>query len=447
MGIEQYNEGRKTPGRKEPNIGEIGFGVNAQEGIDKLFRGIGSFFKRRPEPNRSGVELYNQRNNENQGSYISPTINLVRDIFPKARDYLDPLNQSIINFGTKTVPESFKRWNESYLSPVGPINTGETERDYLQQGLDIAKVPINALGNAAQFVHEGARIFPRAFGLDVDDEMSIANPFGIHFDKKHAGIGATGYYLDMMSKGLTGKDFMPGYNDNPLLDPSLSESVFADEWQNARKGIVTTAGKDKITEEVNELVDPDTWVKNNPQGDRSFDEWETDYKKDWDDKYFSLMDKEYGSEIDALAQKKYESRMLDKYGLIPELDEQGYFAPNQLPYDENFEFGAFDPLVDFIGNFRDRKIIDYSNEDAGFLHGLDEIMEVPISMGLPSLMRQGAKKSPQMAKALMTISPGQLGGKYGEASLRTFVPPFGFQGLEGLFQMSQDEKARKDQGL
>ena len=97
--------------------------------------------------------------------------------------------------------------------------------------------------------------------------------------------------------------------------------------------------KDKITEEVNELVDPDTWVKNNPQGDRSFDEWETDYKKDWDDKYFSLMDKEYGSEIDALAQKKYESRMLDKYGLIPELDEQGYFAPNQLPYDENFEFG------------------------------------------------------------------------------------------------------------
>jgi hypothetical protein len=433
MGIEQYNKGRETPGRKGR--------------IDKIFEGIGSFFERKEKPNRAGVELYNQGNNKNQGSYISPTMNLVGDIFPKARDYLDPVNKTIVNWGTKTVPESFKRWNESYSSPVGPINTGETERDYLQQGLDFAKVPLNAIGNAAQFVHEGARTFPRAFGLDVDDDMSIANPFGIHFDKKHAGIGATGYYLDWMSKGLTGMDLMPGYNENPLLDPSLSENVMADEWKNAKKGIVTTAGKDKITEEVNRLVDPDTWVKNNPQGDRSFDEWETAYKKDWDDRYSSLMDEEYGSEIDALAQKNYESRMLDKYGLIPELDEQGYFVPNQLPYGENFEFGAFDPLVDFIGNFRDRKIIDYSNEDAGFLHGLDEIMEVPISMGLPGLMRQAAKKSPKMAKALTAISPGQLGGNIGKGTFRTFVPPIAFEGLEGYYQMRQDEKARKDQGL
>jgi len=446
MGIEQYNEGRKTPGRESS--------TRTGRGIEKLFEGIGSFFERKEKPNRAGVELYNQGNNKNQGSYISPTMNLVGDIFPNARDYLDPINKTIVNWGTKTVPESFKRWNESYSSPVGPINTGETKRDYLQQALDFAKVPINALGNAAQLVHESARTLPRGlFGLDVDDEMSIANPFGIHFDKKHAGIGATGYYLDQMSKGLTGMDLMPGYNENPLLDPSLSEDVFADEWKNAKKGIVTTAGEDKIEKEVNKIygsVDPNTWVKNNPQGDRSFDEWETDYKKDydkWSSKYSSLMGGEYGSEIDALAQKNYESQMLDKYGLIPELDEQGIFVPNQVPYGENFEFGAFDPLVDFLGNFRDRKVIDYSNEDAGFLHGLDEILEMPIMGGLPGLIKQGAKKSPKMAKALTAISPGQLGGKYGEALLRTFVPPFGFQGLEGLFQMTQDEKARKDQGL
>ena len=103
MGIEQYNEGRKTPGRESS--------TRTGRGIEKLFEGIGSFFERKEKPNRAGVELYNQGNNKNQGSYISQTMNLVGDIFPNARDYLDPINKTIVNWGTKTVPESFKRWN------------------------------------------------------------------------------------------------------------------------------------------------------------------------------------------------------------------------------------------------------------------------------------------------------------------------------------------------
>jgi len=434
MGIEQYNRGRETPGRKEPNIGEIGFGVNAQEGIDKLFRGIGSFFERRPEPNRSGVDLYNKDNVNRSSRFGIP--DPLELISPKTYDWM---NKNIMQPAAKTVADSSRRWNESYLSPVGPINTGETERDWKGQIGDMWKVPLNAIGNAAQLVHESARTLPRGlFGLDVDDEMSIANPFGTHFDKKHAGIGATGYYLDWMSKALTGRDFMPGYNENPLLDPSLSENVMTDEWKNVRDVIITDAGRDKIEKEVNKIygsVDPDTWVKNNPQGNRSFDAWETDYKKDydkWSTKYGSLMDEEYSSQIDTLAQSNYERKMLDKYGMVPELDAQGKYIGGQIPYNENFEFGAFDPLVDFVANYRDRKIMDYSSEDAGFLHGADELLEWPILGGLPGLMKKAAKKSPKMAKLITAISPGQAGGKYGEASLRTFVPPFGFQGLEGL---------------
>ena len=42
MGIEQYNEGRKTPGRESS--------TRTGRGIEKLFEGIGSFFERKEKP-------------------------------------------------------------------------------------------------------------------------------------------------------------------------------------------------------------------------------------------------------------------------------------------------------------------------------------------------------------------------------------------------------------
>jgi hypothetical protein len=450
MGIEEYNKGRETPGKRS--------------NLEKFFSGIGSFFERRPEPNRSGVELYNEGKNplDNRvNTWIPDPLELIS---PKSYDWMnrnvmDPAAETIGNWAFNTVPTSFSKWKKSYESPVGPIS-GETERDYLRQLGDMGKVPINAIGNAAQFIQEGARILPRSLGLDVETEAlwndperppkhaGWHNPLGIHFDPKHAGIGATGYYLDALTQG-----WFPGYNDNPLTDENISGDIMtkweddAFDWEDGYLGdLMTPAAQKEINNIIGKEVDPDKWVKNNPQGNRTFDEWSNDYEKFKEEKneeiFWKEADKRYGKQIEDYINKGYEEEMMDKYGFHTNPYNEKIWSSDSsaMPYSKDFEFGAFDPIVDFVGNFRDRKLLDYSDsENAGFLHGTDEILELPISLGIPGLLRKSLQKSaPRLYSGLTNISPLQLGGKFKRGVAQSTLPPFIGQGLNEYLEMRND---------
>ena len=265
MGIEEYSK-KKYKERSKPKFGDAIWGVPVPgSGIASLASGIKNyvsdrFFKEKPE--RVGVDLYSQSNKDR--NYISPTMNVIESIYPEASRWLDPVNKAIVNWGTETVPESFKKWHRSY--ETGSPVAGDTERDWKRQIGDMWKVPVNALGYAAQGIQEATRSIPRLAGLDIETEAlwdyddpdrkakhaSWYNPMGIHFDpSEHSGTGATGYYLDAITQG-----WWPGYNENPLRDPKLSEDIF-DKWLD--KGWDWKEGH--ISDLMTQAADEDLWKK------------------------------------------------------------------------------------------------------------------------------------------------------------------------------------------
>ena len=460
MGIEEYNRNKRNPLKHDPGIGETAWGVpGAGKGLESLMHGIRNLFGERSEK-RVGVDLYNKDNVRDQGRYISPTMDLIGNVFNKSRDYLDPVNKAIVNWGTETVPESFNRWNESYLSPVGgPIRTGETERDWKRQIGDMWKVPVNTLGYVGQTVQEAARSIPRLAGLDVETEAlwdyddpdrkakhaSWYNPLGIHFDpSEHSGTGATGYYLDAITQG-----WWPGYNENPLRDPKLSEDIF-DKWidkgwdweEGHISDLMTQAAEEDLWKKSEKELDPEKWARDNPQGDRTYEQWNKAYADDVANIFTDKASDRYGEQVSEYVMKEYEREMMDKYGFHMSDDVMTGFG---IPYSDEFSFGAYDPLVELLTNWEDRGLLKYSDpENAGFLHGIDTAGAAVAEMGLPAAARAAFKNSPKMLNYLSQTSPAligqgaknigltrKLGGQY-------FVPPAGLELLDEYLKMVQE---------
>ena len=445
MGIEQYSEGRETPGRKS--------------NLSKFFSGIGSFFERRPEPSRSGVELYNEDKINRRNTYIPSPLELIS---PKSHDWMErnimgPASKSFANWTTKTIPESYQRWNKSYVSPTGPIS-GDVSRDWKRQIGDMWKVPVNALGYAGQTVQEATRSIPRLAGLDIETEAlwdyddpdrkakhaSWYNPMGIHFDpSEHSGTGATGYYLDAITQG-----WWPGYNENPLRDPKLSEDIF-DKWldkgwdweEGHISDLMTQAAEDDLWKKSEKELDPEKWARDNPQGDRTYEQWNNAYRDDLSTIFTDKASDRYGKQVSEYVMKEYEREMMDKYGFHMSDDVMG----SGLPYSDEFSFGAYDPLVELLANWKDRGLLKYSDpENAGFLHGLDTVGDAIATMGLPAAARASLKNSPKMLNYLSQISPGLIGqGSKNIGNIRKFggqylVPPAGLELLDEYLRMRQE---------
>ena len=456
MGIEEYSK-KKYKERSKPKFGDAIWGVPVPgSGIASLASGIKNyvsdrFFKEKPE--RVGVDLYSQSNKDR--NYISPSMNVIESIYPEASRWLDPVNKAIVNWGTETVPESFKKWHRSY--ETGSPVAGDTERDWKRQIGDMWKVPVNALGYAAQGIQEATRSIPRLAGLDVETEAlwddperppkhaAWYNPLGIHFDpSEHSGTGATGYYLDAITQG-----WWPGYNENPLRDPKLSEDIL-DKWvdkgwdweEGHISDLMTQAAEDDLWKKSEKELDPEKWARDNPQGDRTYEQWNNAYRDDLSTIFTDKVSDRYGKQVSEYVMKEYEREMMDKYGFHMSDDVMTEFG---LPYSDEFSFGAYDPLVELFANWEDRGLLKYSDpENAGFLQGLDTIGDAIATMGIPAAARYSLKNSPKMLNYLSQISPAligqgsknigltrKLGGQY-------LVSPAGLELLDQYLNMRQE---------
>ena len=189
-------------------------------------------------------------------------------------------------------------------------------------------------------------------------------------------------------------------------------------------------------------MDPEKWARDNPQGDRTYEQWNNAYRDDLSTIFTDKVSDRYGKQVSEYVMKEYEREMMDKYGFHMSDDVMTEFG---LPYSDEFSFGAYDPLVELFANWEDRGLLKYSDpENAGFLQGLDTIGDAIATMGIPAAARYSLKNSPKMLNYLSQISPAligqgsknigltrKLGGQY-------LVPPAGLELLDQYLNMRQE---------
>ena len=365
MGIEEYNREKRNP--LEPGIGETAWGVpGAGEGLESLVRGIGNWWRGRnvEKPERVGVDLYNPPAEPRFRNIIPDPTELILggDRFSK---YDKWMNKNMVRpFGKwafETVPESYQKWNESYVNPTGPIS-GDVSRDWGGQIGDIGKWLVNTpytWGTAA--VDVGADVLQAAEAMDPTwlggegrDLFSKEQKYqwdAAAVDK----FGINSFYKD---NPYTKYDWSDNWNEdtNPILD---------EVWDTTSRYMY----KDFLTEGMEDGI----W--NEIGSDRLKGATSEEQSEMFHNKFFEKYANEWKMNLD------YENdRILKK-----DYDLGGKSTPGAI---EEFEIGLnYDPLL------------PYSTGETGFLEGSTKgLGEAILLFGGPGMFSKAKKFVPKWKK-------------------------------------------------
>ena len=365
MGIEEYNREKRNP--LEPGIGETAWGVpGAGEGLESLVRGVGNWWRGRnaEKPERVGVDLYNPPAEPRFRNIIPDPTELILggDRFSR---YDKWMNKNMVRpFGKwafETVPESYQKWNESYVNPTGPIS-GDVSRDWGGQIGDIGKWLVNTPYTWGKF---GVDV-----GADVLQAGEAMDPTWLGGEGRGLFSKEQKYQWDAAAVDKFGIN--PIYEDNPYAKYDWTEN-----WTKKTNPILdevadTTSRymyEDFLTEDMadgiwNEIgYDSLKGKTSDEQNGMFYDKFVEKYANEWD------MNWQY--EQDRILKKDY--------------DLGGKGTPGAI---EEFEIGFnYDPLL------------PYSTGETGFLEGSTRgLGEALLMFGGPGMLSRGRKFVPKWKK-------------------------------------------------
>ena len=267
---------------------------------------------------------------------------------------------------------------------------------------DYAAVPLNAGAELLKFTGAALQGVPRFY----------------------QGFGdASGYLLDSAAEGLLGTPEM--YEDNPLRDTYADvEPYFQTALKEDLDGLMTTEAEREIDAQVDAYVDYDTMMYENP--DLTMDQFNKVKKRVKD----NIIYNKYSPQLADIAARNYRAESLDKYGIY----NPGLLAGTNMEEDEgqlmrDADFGAFDPLMEYISDYGGDKVFDYSSKEAQEKLSTPEIIaEFGLGFGLPGAARSalsyGTKKGlPSIIeRGVKEALPGTVGR--GVLSKSRFKNPF-----------------------
>ena len=361
MGIEQYNEGRKTPGRESS--------TRTGRGIEKLFEGIGSFFERKEKP--TGVELYNQPEYRSFGDRIIPG----SDKFI-TENYARPFGK----WASETVPTSFKKWNQSYQkgSPI----TGDTSRDYKSQFGDIGKWLVNTPTTWA------------TFGADVATDLG---EFSAAMVPKWAGGEGRGV-LSKEQKYAFEQGMVDKFGMNPISknNPYVKYD-WGEDWDGTKKS-------NPIIHETKENLDDFMYndflndhIKKGIVNDIGIENLEGKSRKEQNNIFHNAFLNKYEKEWDMYQDYEFNKILKDDYD-IGSKGTPGAIGEFELDFN-------YDPMI------------PYSTEETGFLEGSTKGLGISLAnlYGGPGMFSKGKKFIPKWRKKAGIMNAAK-GTKYEDAS-------------------------------
>ena len=365
MGIEEYNRKKRNP--LEPGIGETAWGVpGAGEGLESLVRGVGNWWRGRnaEKPERVGVNLYNPPSEPRFRNIIPDPTELILggDRFSK---YDKWMNKNMVRpFGKwafETVPESYQKWNESYVNPTGPIS-GDVSRDWKGQVGDIGKWLVNTPYTWGTFaVDVGADVLQAAEAMDPqwlggEGRGLFSKEQKYQWDAAAVDkFGINSFYKD---NPYTKYDWTENWTKktNPILDEvadTTSRYMYEDFLtEDMADGIWNEIGYDSLKGKTSD-----------EQNGMFYDKFVEKYANEWD------MNWQY--EQDRILKKDY--------------DLGGRGTPGAI---EEFEIGLnYDPFL------------PYSTGETGFLEGSTRgLGEALLMFGGPGMLSKGRKFVPKWKK-------------------------------------------------
>ena len=365
MGIEEYNREKRNP--LEPGIGETAWGVpGAGEGLESLVRGVGNWWRGRnaEKPERVGVDLYNPPSEPRFRNIIPDPTELILggDRFSK---YDKWMNKNMVRpFGKwafETVPESYQKWNESYVNPTGPIS-GDVSRDWGGQIGDIGKWLVNTPYTWGKF---GVDV-----GADVLQAGEAMDPTWLGGEGRGLFSKEQKYQWDAAAVDKFGINSF--YKDNPYTKYDWTEN-----WTKKTNPIL-----DEVADTTSRYMYEDFLTEDMADGiwnEIGYDSLKGKTRDEQNGMFYDKFIEKYANEWDMNWQYE-QDRILKK-----DYDLGGKGTPGAI---EEFEIGFnYDPLL------------PYSTGETGFLEGSTRgLGEALLMFGGPGMLSKGRKFVPKWKK-------------------------------------------------
>ena len=365
MGIEEYNRKKRNP--LEPGIGETAWGVpGAGEGLESLVRGIGNWWRGRNagKPERVGVNLYNPPSEPRFRNIIPDPTELILggDRFSR---YDKWMNKNMVRpFGKwafETVPESYQKWNESYVNPTGPVS-GDVSRDWEGQIGDIGKWLVNTPYTWGKF---GVDV-----GADVLQAAEAMDPPWLGGEGRGLFSKEQKYQWDAAAVDKFGIN--PIYEDNPYAKYDWTEN-----WTKKTNPIL-----DEVADTTSRYMYEDFLTEDMADGiwnEIGYDSLKGKTSEEQNGMFYDKFVEKYANEWDMNWQYE-QDRILKR-----DYDLGGKGTPGAI---EEFEIGFnYDPLL------------PYSTDEAGFLEGSTKgLGEALLLFGGPGMFSKAKKFVPKWKK-------------------------------------------------
>jgi len=365
MGIEDYNRKKRNP--LEPGIGETAWGVpGAGEGLESLVRGIGNWWRGRNagKPERVGVNLYNPPSEPRFRNIIPDPTELILggDRFSR---YDKWMNKNMVRpFGKwafETVPESYQKWNESYVNPTGPVS-GDVSRDWEGQIGDIGKWLVNTPYTWGKF---GVDV-----GADVLQAAEAMDPTWLGGEGRDLFSKEQKYQWDAAAVDKFGIN--PIYEDNPYAKYDWTEN-----WTKKTNPIL-----DEVADTTSRYMYEDFLTEDMADGiwnEIGYDSLKGKTSEEQNGMFYDKFVEKYANEWDMNWQYE-QDRILKR-----DYDLGGKGTPGAI---EEFEIGFnYDPLL------------PYSTDEAGFLEGSTRgLGEALLMFGGPGMFSKAKKFVPKWKK-------------------------------------------------
>ena len=277
------------------------------------------------------------------------------------RNIMDPAAKEFAHWTTKTIPESFQRWNKSYVNPTGPVS-GDVSRDWGGQIGDIGKWLVNTPYTWGKFgVDVGADVLQAAEAMDPTwlgggGRGLFSKEQKYQWDAAAVDkFGINSFYKD---NPYTKYDWTENWTKktNPILDEvadTTSRYMYEDFLtEDMADGIWNEIGYDRLKGKTSD-----------DQNGMFYDKFIEKYANEWN------MNWEY--ETDRILKKDYDLGSKGTPGAIEE-------------FELNFNY---DPMV------------PYSTGETGFLEGSTRgLGEALLMFGGPGMLSKGRKFVPKWKK-------------------------------------------------